>query len=94
MTRRPHYLKCCDLAYVNDQKKVIKLLFFKKSCLLLHHQIKHNTQNMKNSARQTRSKVLSIVVLIAVVISIVGCASPRCGYMKCYNRDVRMGIAR
>jgi hypothetical protein len=48
---------------------------------------------MKNSARQTRSKVLSIIVLVAVVISIVGCASPRCGYMKCYNRDVRMGIA-
>lgn len=40
------------------------------------------------------SKVFSIIALVAIVISIVGCASPRCGQMKCYNRDVRMGIAR
>lgn len=49
---------------------------------------------MTQSTRNTKSRILSIVVLVAVVISIVGCASPRCGYMKHYNRDVRMGIAR
>jgi hypothetical protein len=47
---------------------------------------------MKNA--NTKSRILSIIALVAIVVSIVGCSTPRCGYMKHYNRDVRMGIAR
>jgi len=49
---------------------------------------------MRTSTNSKTSKVLSIICLVAIVISIVGCGTPKCGYMKHYNRDVRMGIAR
>jgi len=50
-------------------------------------------KNTRSRNSQAKSKVLSYIILIAMLVSIASCASPRCGYMKHYNRDVRMGIA-
>ncbi len=43
---------------------------------------------------QSRNNLLSIIALVVFLISLASCASPKCGYMKHYQRDVRMGIAR
>lgn len=49
-------------------------------------------KNTSTSQKKT-AKIFTIIALIALVFSIASCSTPRCGYMKCYNRDVRMGIA-
>lgn len=49
---------------------------------------------MKTSFGTKTSRIISVICLVAFVITIVGCGAPKCGYMKHYKRDVRMGIAR
>lgn len=49
-------------------------------------------KSIKNPT-QLRNNVLSIIALVVFLLSLVSCASPQCGYMKHYQRDVRMGIA-